>query len=798
MNQAKNVLAAAMLAAAIPAAPAADAAKPRSNEPRPAAAAPDFAEHVDPYIETGGHYTRWFYFNAPMRPFGLANPRPDTHLVCTKTDTNKRGPGFYYDGEDILGVSHINGYLVPGGLEVMPVCGDIDPRSGPNGWKSPHAHEGEIAKPGYQKLRLPRYDMGLELTATCRVAWHRYTFDKPGAGGVIFMNGGRIGEGHGSRPGMIRKTGPREVEGFAYIMWNNSVKLHFVAQMDRDIEQFQIWDGEEFLPGDEKTWPAPTAKSDFPIAGAKVAFPINAGDKVTMKIGLSYVSLDGARKNLAAESPDWDFDAVRADARREWNEYLGAITVDGGTEAQRIKFYTDQYRTAIGRHRIEDCDGAYSVSGGIKQLPLDAAGRPKFSVYNFDALWWTHWTLSPYWGMAQPAVFRSFVNGALEIARNNADGVLPRGALFGAYWPIMPGAQATTLIAHAIQIGLDGIDHAEAFEAMKRNHMGGPIKKGGTANMRNADLYLQYGYLPFDGGYNHHDSPPGSETATYSFCDWAVAQVAKKLGRDEEYRIFMNRAKSWLNIHDPETGYLRPRAMDGSWLTPFLVNGKDVSNGKMECFAEGNTFLYTWFVGHDIAELARLMGGWDAAANRLESQFQTPGQTDYGNQPAMHMAHIFNHLGKPWLSQYWVRQTWAKRFDHTARNTNRGDEDQGQMGALSVLMSTGLFTMRGGLEREPIYDITTPIFDTVTFRLDSEGRPGGTFVIRTVNNSPENHYIQSATLNGKPISRCYLLRREFAAGGELALILGPQPNEQWGLEPIPGDAPDQEPQTNMK
>jgi hypothetical protein len=288
----------------------------------------------------------------------------------------------------------------------------------------------------------------------------------------------------------------------------------------------------------------------------------------------------------------------------------------------------------------------------------------------------------------------------------------------------------------------------------------------------------------------------------YAASDWALAQYGKALGRDDVYDAFMKRSGNWRNLFDSELGFIRPKLKDGSWRTPF----DPLMDANRKGFVEANSWQTTWMATYDVEGLAQLLGGRDAYSEKLNFAFENSrevnfsggygeGYVSFGNQPGLAMAHLFNYVGKPWLSQYWVRQVNEHCYGGITPDSGYGghDEDQGIMGATSALMSMGLSQVRGGSSQDPIYEITAPVFDEVTIHLDSNYYSGKTFRIVTQNNTPENVYIQSAKLNGKPLDNCWFYHRDFAKGGTLELILGPNPNKSWGVNELPPSVSTTEP-----
>jgi predicted alpha-1,2-mannosidase len=426
----------------------------------------------------------------------------------------------------------------------------------------------------------------------------------------------------------------------------------------------------------------------------------------------------------------------------------------------------------------------------VRQIPLDAQGRPLYHHYNSDAVWMTFWNLNQVWGMAYPRTYSEFVRFLLDMYRDG--GLIPRGPTGHNYSFVMIGAHSTPLIVGAYMKGIRDFDVATAYEGMRKNHFPGGLMGHGHYEYQSAKLggiedYLRYGYIPIDGRPKGWVADSASATLEYAYDDWCLAQMAKALGKEDDGRMFLRRAENYRNLFDRQSGFMRPRRRDGSWLSPF-----DPLASRYWC--ETNAWQFTWFVPHDVEGLIRLMGGRETFNRRLNDVFERGlaanfvapsasnlGYVDYSNQPSMAMAHLFNYSGAPWLAQKWVREVKERTFGGATPDLGyRGDEDQGQAGALGVLMAIGLFQVRGGAELEPVYEITSPIFDRVTIHLDPDYYPGRKFVIVARNNSRENCYIQSAALDGWPLARPWFYHRELVKGGTLELVLGPQPNRRWG------------------
>ena len=728
----------------------------------------DYVSLVDPRIETA--VGRWFFSTPASRPFGMVKLTP--HSI----NGGQGGGGYNWLHHRVLGFCHLHGWMTSG-LEVMPTTGgkfSVD--RGEEGWKSDFEPNSEIAKPGYHKLWLKKYSMWVELTTTSRVGMHRYTYTTEGKADIIINLSGHVGPMKMVN-GRITKVSDTQLEGY-YDRTEprhggpKAVRIFFVIKCNKPFSKFITYNN----PENNST-------------SAYVTYDnVRAGDVLQMKVTLSFTSIANARANMDAELDHWDFDAVVNESFQVWNEWLGKIDVEGGTDAQRTKFYTDLWHVLLGRHVLNDVNGAYpdytNGNGGngplkVRQLELDSNGKPKFNMYNSDAYWLSQWNLNLIWGMAWPQMLDEFANACLQMARDGRK--LPRGPCGGGYTHIMTGCPATMLIVCTYMKELNSFDPEEAFAIIKDNHT------FGGANMLDATaFYEKNGWL--DG---FHGRPAG-RTVEMCFQDWCAAQMARKLGKTADYKHFLKRSSGWKNLFHPPTGLLMPKDVNGN----FSPTNTDPLNG--DAWVEANSWQASWFTSHDVQGLANLMGGLDEYCRKLNFAFEQEVENDfvhgygsgyvsYANQPGCSNAHLFNYAGKPWLTQYWVRRINEQAYGGTTIHLGYGghDEDQGQMAGVSALMSIGLFSIRGTCGTEPIYEITSPVFDKITITLDEKYYSGKQFVISTKNNSAVNDYIQSVKLDGKPLNNNWFYHRDFADGGTLEIELGPKPNYNWGVAQLP-------------
>ena len=582
--------------------------------------------------------------------------------------------------------------------------------------------------------------------------------------------------------------------------------VYFVAQFSKPVK-FGAWQNKKLLP-------ASVGEISGTNVGGYVSFPTTKDEQVLLKVAISYVSEANARQNLESEVPHWDFDRVVRESKEDWNRSLGRIAVEGGTEPQRIKFYTDLWHALLGRHIVSDADGSYCDMTGPKpatrHVKLDAKGKPLFPHYNFDAWWGSHWSLNILWSFAYPEIMDGFCNTMVDMYRDG--GLIPRGPTGGNYSFVMIGDPATPFFASAYNKGIRNYDVEKAYEGLRKNALPGGIRDhagyewGTNACGGGMKDYIQLGYVPEDGkgGGMHRDG--ASMTLEYAYQDWCLAQMAKGLGKEADYQWLLGRSCNYTNLWDASAKFMHPRFKDGSWLPNFQTAG--TNNGAFGIgFCEASFAIYTHYVPQDVAGLAKLFGGPEAYSTALNRQFELAApdrflpprlggtnndwQTrstvwmDYGNEPSFGMAYMFNLAGSPWLSQKWVRAVKAKTFgDITPYGGYNDDEDQGQLGSLGVLMAIGLFDVEGGASIHPTYQITSPIFDRVSIHLNPDYFPGDTFEITTRHNSAENVYIQSANLNGRPWNQVSLPHSELVKGGKLEIELGPRPS-RWGADAAP-------------
>lgn len=746
------------------------------------------ADWVDPLIDTVN--SRWFYFNSASRPFGMVNLSPDTQ---TKGSWKS---GYLYGDTHIRCFSHIHAWQLSG-IPVLPITGEMTGHKGMDVYKSEFSHDDEVVKVGYHKVVLKKYGIQAELTSTARTGFHRYTFPDSNDAYVLFDVGAYLAHAP-MVEAEVNKVSDTEIEGMSLMEATRRRKkptpVFFVAQFSQPMTEFGGW-----MQGEIKQ-SIDTIKGKE--AGAFLRFNTKAATPILVKVGISYTSIEGARNNLKSELAHWDFDQVVQDSKDEWNEHLSRITVEGGSDRQNTKFYTDLWHSMLGRRVVNDVDGSYSDMTGneqvIRKVPAGEDGKPAFNMHNFDAWWGSHWSLNILWPLLCPERYSAFCNTSVEMYKNG--GLIPRGPSGGNYTFVMIGDHSAPAITSAYAKGIRDFDCEKALEGLVRNtEADGGRYYGGYAkrpSQKAYDDYSEKGYVAWgnqlEGG---HGKAVTSVTMYNAYHDWCIAQMAKGLGKQELYERFLKGGSNYQHVIWPEKHSAWVRMPDGSWKSGFSPTAKKF---EQHGFCETSAAIMTFYVPHDPMGLAHLIGGPQAAADKLNAQFKAASahdfyvhgrehakaEVDYANQDGTGAAHYFNRIGYPWLSQQWARAVLDKAFSGTDPFSGyNGDEDQGQMGAVSALLAMGLFQFDGGSGTDPAYDITAPIFDKLTIQLSDKYYGGKTFTVIARNQSPENIYIQSATWNGKPLHSSLLPHSELIQGGTLELDLGPEPNKEWGISP---------------
>lgn len=706
------------------------------------------AARVNPFIGTDG--TGHTYPGASV-PFGMVQLSPDTRLTGWESCS-----GYYYKDSHIYGFSHthLSGTGVPDYCDVllMPTTGEprLEPREdGRPGYVSSFSHDTEEAAPGYYAVTLDGPRVRAELTTTARVGMHRYTFAPDAAQSVVLD----LAHRDEVIESWLRFEGDREVVGLRRSSgWARDQYVYFAIRFSKPIATrgIAIDDGR---PADLRAAEGKTLRAIARFDG---------GGPLLVKVGISAVDVEGARRNLDAEIPGWDFDAVRAAASASWERELSKIRVEGGTSAQQTIFHTSLYHALLSPNLFQDVDGRYR---GRDLKVHEGDGSDNYTVFS---LWDTFRALHPLLTITDTARTRDFVRTFLRQYRQG--GRLPVWELAGNETDCMIGYHAVPVIADAIVKEIGGFDVELAFEAMK--HSAEQDRLGLAA-------YKTLGFIPAEA-----EPESVSKTLEYAYDDWCIARVAQKLGREADRERYDRRSQAYRHLFDPSTGFMRARS-EGSWFTPF-----DPAEVNFN-YTEANAWQYSFFVPHDVEGLMALHGGRERFAAKLDALFSAEstitgnhqvdvtgllGQYAHGNEPSHHMAYLYAYAGQPWKTQALVRRLLETMYADGPDGL-AGNEDCGQMSAWYILSALGFYPVTPGSGH---YVIGAPLFPKATIALEN----GRTFVITSKGTGP---YVQRVTLDGKPYPKAFLEHATIMRGGELHFEMGPEPNRAWGTGP--GEAP---------
>ncbi len=751
-----------------------------------AQASKSLLQYVEPRIGTA--HCRAFHFAPGSMPFGMAKPGPSTNGSLGNAD-GWQATGYDYRDTSIEGFVCTHEFQV-GGITVAPSTGQLrtipglPDGTGPKGYRSAFGHEEEYATAGYYQVLLKDYGINAEVTATQRVAYLRFTFPESSSAHLIFDIGHQQGESGKVKDSEVWINEDGTVEGYVitrpeYIKKyqpNADQRIYFSAVVDKKANSHGTFNGEEVH--ENQTYAHGLG------AGAYLNYNTKKGEQITAKVGISYTSVQNARINLKAEATSVSFDQARDASQMIWGEALGRIRVEGKNEEDLKKFYTGLYHALLGRGVMSDVNGAYPKHDGtIGQVPVEH-GAPKHYMFNTDAMWGGQWNLTQLWALAYPEHLSEFVSSTLQEYKDC--GWLADGLANSKYVSGVGTNQLPLMIDAAYQCGIRDFDFDLAYEACLKNEMDGNRRPEGAGKDDTAD-FVELGYAPHknlgERGEDFYFS--GSHTLEYAFSAYATAMLGKSLGKTQDYDKLIWMSKGWERIFDEKTGYMHPRLKNGDFIANF--DPMQVWRG----FQEGNAVQYTFYVPHTPEELIKKVGK-DEFNKRLNDIFVASqpqifsggkeidafaGLRTYynqGNQPCLHISWLFNHSGRPDLSQKWVRAI-CDEFYGTDGIHGYGygqDEDQGQLGAWYVMSSIGLFAVDGLTSPEPAFSIGSPIFDKVVIKLNKQYYKGDEFVITTKNNSKKNVYIQpSKLINGKKSTAGSIKFSDVTNGGTLNLTM---------------------------
>ncbi|WP_029286082.1 GH92 family glycosyl hydrolase [Pedobacter sp. R20-19] len=765
----------------------------------PCAFAQDLLKYVNPNIGTA--HSRWFFYTPAAVPYGMAKLAPSTNGSYGNLQ-GWEAVGYDTRHNSIEGFVHFHEWQV-GGVSFMPTAGELKTVPGlldqaGSGYRSAFDRKNEIAQPGYYAVLLDDFNIKAEITATKRVGFHRYTFPENQQSRIILSIGNIQGESGPVTDASIKMTDDTHFEGFVitypkYVKTYDEggrVAMYFYGELNKKPASVGAFN-------QEKTNTNTKIASGIG-AGLFLGYPTKANESVEIKVGLSYTSVENAKLNLQAEAADLNFDGAKKAAQLEWKNELAKIKVSGKNQANLVKFYTGLYHALLGRGIASDINGNFPRHDGtIGQLPKDQNGKFSYNFMNTDAIWGGFWNITQLWALSYPSHYNDFVHTQLEIYKERGwfgDGIANSNFVSGV------GTNFVGLaIAGAYQAGIRDYDLNLAYKAVLGNELNYQNRLVGSGKT-DTKSFVQNGYVPYldadktDSTGSHFS---GSHTMEYSYSAFAAAQLAKQMGKPEDYKKLIGLSNGWRLLFDQELKLIRPKNQNGKFIDNF--NPLEAWRG----FQEGNATQYTFYVPQNpkglIAEI-----GTKTFNERLNNIFETSqknafggGKTidafagiqslyNHGNQPNLHISWLFNYSSSPWLTQKWTRAI-CDEFYGTESIHGYGygqDEDQGQLGSWYVMASIGLFDVKGLTDARPTIQIGSPVFDQSEIRLGN----GKKLLIKTSNNSEQNVYVQSATWNGKVLNNAWLYRDELMKGGTLTLKMGNQPNQNWGVKLPPPSA----------
>jgi len=706
-------------------------------------------KYIDPFIGTGGH---GHTYPGATVPFGMVQLSPDNGTQgwdwCS---------GYNYSDNRIAGFSHM--HLSGTG------CGDwcdisVLPNNGltadtAQDYRVGFSHNNERARPGLYTVML---DNGIRvmLTASEHCGLHTYLFPK-GSKPVIRFNLAFCINYDSTTVSFIKKLDDSTIVGYRYSAgWANVQKVYFAARTSVPFKELRTNVVDHFVGADGKPGPVTNGQLVFKEVGEQPKM-------INMKVGLSSVSTEKALEALN-EIQGWHFQEVANIAHNKWANEIDKIQVTSSSDRLKRIFYTGLYHTCMAPVLYSDADGQYKNAKG------DTHKMKQGQRYTVFSLWDTFRALNPLFTITQPERNIDILNSMLAFYDEN--GLLPVWDLSTWETGCMSGYHAVPVLADAVLKNTKGLNAKHVYEAMK---------KSAFQDIRGTQDYIKYGYLPQDKG-----SYSVTITLEYAYDDWCIAQVAKKLGYTDDYKLFMKRSEAYKLLFDKNSGFIRGKNSDGKWVEPFDAYMTSTEGKSM--YEEGNAWQYTFFVPHDVRGLAKEFGGYEQFSQKLDSLFTVSsavkgesappdvsgliGQYAHGNEPSHHIAYMYSFIGQPWKTQERVRFIIDSMY-HDQPDGYAGNEDCGQMSAWEVWSMMGLYPANPASGE---YVFGSPVFDEVKIQLPDNKK----MVIKTVNNGKDHPYIQSVTLNGKPYSKTYITHAALMEGGTLEFVMSDKPNKEWG------------------
>lgn len=700
-------------------------------------------ELVNPLIGTDGPGN---VYPGVSAPFGMVQLSPDNGISGWD-----RIAGYFYPDTTIAGFSHTHLSGTGAGdlydISFMPAVPPFKVGQGEMGVYSTFSHDDETAQAGYYKVLLQDYNTTVELVATERCGMQRYTFPKTEEA-TVFVNLAKAMNWDYTMGSSIRIVDDRTIEGYRLSEgWAPDQRVYFVAQFSAPFTSYSI----DTLTSVH----ADSLHNGIKSHVGKFVFDATAvhSGQILVRTAISAVDIDGARRNLAAEMPSFNFDSVRTAQRGVWNAELSKIEVKGGTHDEQVSFYTALYRTMLAPTLFSDVDGRYFGADG----EIHSTGG-QWANYSTFSLWDTYRAAHPLYTFTQPARVLDMVQSML--AFYDQHGMLPVWPLWGNETDMMIGYHSVPVVVEAYLKGL-------LPDSMARRALAACVGTANREDYRGIGLYKQFGYVPAD-----MEGESLSKTLEYAYDDYCIAQMAKRMGNDSIYNEFIMRSKNYMNVFQPASGFMQPRLASGEWVPDFAPTAYTAD------ITESNGWQYLWAVQQDVEGLVRLMRGPEQFEKRLDEMFSLApqsgdalpifstgmiGQYAHGNEPSHHVAYLYNYIGKPEKTQRYVSEIMRTQYANTPEGLC-GNEDCGQMSAWYVFSAMGFYPV------DPVslnYVIGTPLFEEAVIRLPN----GKTFTVKAPGVSAEHHLIEKMTLNGKPLGAPFITWSEIMAGGVLELTV---------------------------
>ena len=746
------------------------------------------ADFVNPFIGTD------FFgnvFPGASLPNALIHVSPDTH-----NEGWLYRKGYVYTDDNIMGFSHSHGAGSGGEILLMPtvhqkvqvVPGDKDDPD--SGYRSRFSHLQENASPGYYQVKLLDYNVNAELTTTPRVAFHRYTFPASEFSRIILDLGYNIRGRNMKKECVLNIVNDTIIEGYRNSV-NTTGKIYFVAHFSEPFEYYGTFDTGYASPESNAGFYPMKSGDKGENIGAFVRYTTKEDEQILVKVAISYVSLEGARKNIAAEIPDWNFDKIRNEVSTVWNKKLSRIQVEGN-DKDKIKFYTAMYRTLLSQYIFQDVDGRYWGMDSKVHTSKD------YDFFSTIFTWDTYRTAHPLLTLAAPDQINDLMK-SIE-AKIREAGWVPGLHSYNRFSDGMIGDHIVPIVVDAYLKGFRDFDVEYVYRKMKKKAMEIPKPPVPVSAARSGlKEYLDLGYVAAN-----KNKESVSSTLEFAYDDWCLAQLAKALGKTNDYNYFMKRAGYYANLWDTETEFMRPKLANGDFLDLLTDKSKLLetkTNGKHSYYAwfeplligrspnrhytESNAWPYIWAVQQDIPGLIRLFGSKEKFNAKLDSFFTmspseegykyvgtvgTIGQYVQGNQPSHHVAYLYSFSGEPWKTQYYTRLI-CERLYKAGPGGLPGNDDMGSMSSWYNFSSMGFYPVT---PCSNTYVLGSPVFDEVQINLEN----GKSFQIKVRNNSKTNVYVQSVSLNGKKLDRNWISQDEIMDGGKLEFEMGSAPNKK--------------------